>query len=231
MSMATLYLVSTPIGNIKDISIRALETIWSVDLIVCEDTRETQKLLNQYKDKFDSPYPKLLSYNDHNKEKRIPKILELLKSGQNAAFVSDRGTPLLSDPGYKLVERVIELEGYGLKIESIPGANALLPALQLSGFPPDKFFFVGFLPRKESKQTELIEAFPKTTVVFYESPQRLINTLNKLQTLLNDKPIAVCFELTKMHQRIVRGTISQATTQLEQDKLKGEITVVLNNRG
>ncbi len=228
--MATLYLVSTPIGNIKDITIRALEILWSVDLIVCEDTRETQKLLNEYKEKFDSPYPKLLSYNDHNKDKRIPKILEILQSGQDVAFVSDRGTPLLSDPGYKLVKKVIELEDYGLKIEPVPGANAMLPALQLSGFPPDKFFFVGFLPRKESKQIELIKSFPKTTVIFYESPQRLINTLNKLQTLLNDKPIAVCFELTKMHQKVIRGTISQVVTQLTQNKLKGEITVVLNNR-
>ena len=145
--MGIVYLVSTPIGNLGDITLRALDTLWSVDTILCEDTRVTQVMLNFYKPKMAKPYPPLMSYTEHNESMRIPHILMQLSAGKNIALVSDRGTPLVSDPGYKLVREVISLsrvnETIGLDV--IPGANATLPAILLSGFPPDKFYFAGFL--------------------------------------------------------------------------------------
>lgn len=225
--MGTLYLVSTPIGNLEDITIRALKTLYSVDLILCEDTRESGKLLDHYKKEYGS-YPPLLSYNDFNREKRIPEVLLKLQQGQGVALISDRGTPLLSDPGYKLVQAVYEFAETNptVTIDAIPGANALLPALQLSGLPPDTFTFVGFLPKKTKKQHELLETLSNTTAVAYESPKRLVSTLTLLDEHFDEVEVAVALELTKMFQDIQRGSVHELVVYFTNHPAKGEVTIV-----
>ncbi len=228
--MSTLYIVSTPIGNRTDITLRALETLWSVDIILCEDTRETGGLLNNYKSHFDTPYPKLLSYTEHNENIRIPGILNNLQSGLNYALVTDRGTPVISDPGYKLVREVVGLgkTNPNIKVDVIPGANAILPALILSGFPPDKFIFLGFLPKQKLKQIESLINLPKITTVFYDSPKRLLTTLSVVQEALGDIEVAICLEMTKMFQKVWIDKASILFAKINETELKGEITVVLN---
>jgi 16S rRNA (cytidine1402-2'-O)-methyltransferase len=227
--MGTLFLVSTPIGNLGDISYRAIEVLWKVELILCEDTRKTQKLLEHYKSVQKKGYPPLLSYNDYNRDRRIPDILMRLTRGEDIALVSDRGTPLVSDPGYKLVQAVLEKaqEDLDMQIDSIPGANAILPALQLSGFPPNKFYFIGFLSKKHKARQEQLRQLPSTTVIVYESPFRIVQTLEDIQEVLGDIPVAVCMELTKLHQKIYRGSAKEVIAKLPQRKIKGEVTLVL----
>lgn len=231
--MGKLYLVSTPIGNMTDVTFRALDVLFQVDLILSEDTRETLKLLNHYK-KPTLTIPKLLSYHDHNREQRIPYVLKLLAQGQQIALVSDRGTPLLSDPGYKLVAQVIKLMkgNSSIEIDSVPGANALLPALQLSGLPPDRFCFVGFLPRTESKRQEFLKELPQTTIVAYESPQRLLESLNSIDAVLGNVPIAVVGDISKKYQKVHRGYPHEVIEVLESDTelQRGEFVLVLNLR-
>jgi len=228
--VSTLFVVSTPIGNQADISLRALETLWSVDIILCEDTRESGSLLNNFKSHFDKPYPKLLSYTEHNENMRIPEIIANLKNGINYALVTDRGTPVISDPGYKLVREVINLSksDSSIKVDVIPGANAILPSLILSGFPPDKFIFLGFLPKQKSKQIELITNLPKITTIFYDSPKRLLTTLSVIKDTLGDLEVAICLEMTKMFQKVWINKIDYLISQINESDLKGEITVVLN---
>jgi len=233
--MSTLYLVSTPIGNLADITIRALEVLFSVDLILCEDTRETKKLLQHYrKEGKGQTVPKLLSYNDHHRDRRIPRVLERLVKGDDVALVTDRGTPLLSDPGYKLVQQVIKLAetNPSVQIEPIPGANALLPALQLSGLPQDKFCFVGFLPPKVKRRQKVLTGLPRMTVVAYESPRRVLDTLRDLYDVYGDIDCAVIAELTKVHQRVYRGKVTEVLEGFHQhpNQLKGEFTLVFNPR-
>ncbi|MCA9392354.1 16S rRNA (cytidine(1402)-2'-O)-methyltransferase [candidate division WWE3 bacterium] len=228
--MHTLYLVSTPIGNRADISIRALETLWNVDVILCEDTRTTQELLNTYKSRFDRPYPKLLSYNDHNRDRRIPAVLDLLIKGQDVALVSDQGTPILSDPGYGLTKEIYKLNDPKIVVEVIPGANALLPALQLSGFPPDRFFFAGFLPKSDKRRREMIANFPSTTVIIYESPRRIRELLEQTCDVLGpEKKVAICRELTKKHQEALRGSVDDLLGIDLKERVKGEVVVVIDN--
>ena len=229
--MGTLFIVSTPIGNLADITLRALTTIWQVDILLCEDTRETKKLLdahNQYQR--DGHMPKLLSYNDFNRDRRIPEVLQALTIGKDVALVSDRGTPLISDPGYNLTRAVIELNSSNaeVRLDVIPGANALLPALILSGLPPDKFIFLGFLPKKIGKKRELLSSLPSMTTIIYESPHRLNESLQDLLEIVGDIQVAVCIEVTKMFQQVFRGTISDAITHYSASPVRGEIVLVLH---
>lgn len=216
----------------KDISLNALEVLFNVDLIVSEDTRQTLKLLDFYK-KDEQIIPKMVSYNDHNRDQKIPFILAELQAGKNIALVTDRGTPLISDPGYKLVQNIIKLSEVSeeIKIEILPGASALLPALQLSGFPPDKFIFLGFLPRKKSHLTKLIEKYPEITLIAYESPYRIMKSLTLIKDFNPELQIAVCFELTKMNQRVYRGTVTEVIENMATKSLKGEVVVLMRNEG
>ena len=221
--MAILYLVSTPIGNLKDITLRAIGVLSSVDIIACEDTRKTgfllQKLNIQSK-------PQLLSYYEENEQGRIPQIINLLKEGKNVVLVSNAGTPTISDPGYKLVRECLN---QGIVVESIPGASSVLAALTVSGLPTDKFLFLGFLSKKEGKRKTILEFLPKkTTIIFFESPFRLLKTLNELKNLFGDINIVICRELTKIHEEIRREKISQSLTHFEKNQPKGEFTLLFN---
>jgi 16S rRNA (cytidine1402-2'-O)-methyltransferase len=218
-----LYIVATPIGNLEDLSMRALRTLKEVDLILCEDTRQTKILLDRYEIK-----TRTLSYFQHSSFAKVNQIIGLLKQGKNLALVSDAGTPGISDPGNKLIEMVLK-EIPEVKIEPIPGACAAISALSISGLPTDKFVFYGFLPHKKGKETILKEIINnKFTSVFYESTHRILKTLNKLKDLgLGDKQVVVCRELTKKFETIYRGNIEQVLSVLEKDVTKGEFVVVI----
>jgi len=219
--MGILYLVSTPIGNLKDITLRAKEVLASVDVVACEDTRKTGLLLQKLEIQIK---PKLFSYYEENEAVRIPQIIQLLKTGKNIALVSNAGTPTLSDPGFKLVRECIAQD---IKIESIPGPSAILTALVVSGLPTDKFLFLGFLPKKQGKRKKIFTSLPeKTTIIFFESPYRLLKTLNELKEFLGDIEIIVCRELTKMHQEVRREKISQSIAHFAKTKPKGELTLL-----
>ncbi len=217
-----LYILSTPIGNLKDISIRALEILKQVDLILCEDTRVTQKLLSHYQIK--AP---LLSYHQHSQLAKQERILKELKADKNLALVSDAGTPGINDPGNQLIEYLLK-ELPELEILPIPGPCAALAGLSVSGFPADKFVFLGFPPVKKKRKKffqEVAEA--KYTVVFYESPHRIIKSLSELDEA-TDKQIVVGRELTKKFETIYRGSIQQVIQQIQKDKIKGEFVVIVN---
>lgn len=231
--MSCLYLVSTPIGNLKDISLRSLEVLARVEAIICEDTRRTAKLLQAYEEYFTAGRPKLLSYTDHNRHQRIPQVVSILLKGGDAALVSDAGTPILSDPGYKLIQAVLEVSSSGgeVAVTSIPGANSLLPALQLSGLPPDRFFFAGFVPRKTAGRKKFYCHLPPTTVVVFESPYRLRKSLADLLKVRGDVPVAVCRELTKLHEEVLRGGVDEVLQKLSEGKVRGEVTLVIDLHG
>lgn len=226
--MATLFLVSTPIGNIDDISVRALKTIFSSEIIACEDTRQTGQLLAILKERFPtyvgSITPKLIAYHDKNEEKFVPELIGLLESGTSIALVSDAGTPLVSDPGYRLVEAAIKRN---IIVTPIPGASAILPALQLSGFPVNHWTFVGYLPEKQGHRMTLLEELKTAgnTVVSYCAPHKLAQTLLDIESVFSpSKQIAVIRELTKVHEDAWRGTVADAKFALSDPK--GEIVLV-----
>jgi 16S rRNA (cytidine1402-2'-O)-methyltransferase len=224
--MSTFYVVSTPIGNLEDITFRAQRILKEVDLIVCEDTRQTLKLLNHYNIK-----KPLVSYFQHSKLSKVDYIIGELYQGKNLALVTDAGTPGISDPGGKLIKEVIESLRNQVKIVPIPGANAAIAALSVSGFPADKFLFLGFPPHKKGRQKffgEVAEA--KYTVVFYESTHRILKTLNQLKEILRERKIVVGRELTKQFESIYRGRAEQIIKILENDKnnLKGEFVVIVS---
>jgi len=220
--MTNLYLVSTPIGNLNDISLRAKETLAKTEIILAEDTRKTGKMLK----KLGVSHNQLVSYYEENEAKRIPEVINWLKQGKDITLVSNSGTPLISDPGYKLVREVIN---QGFKIIAIPGASALISALIISGLPIDRFTFFGFLPKKQGKKRELFkELGTMKTIVFYESPNRIIKTLEIIKEIVGDVDLALCRELTKLHEKVIRGNISQVLLELnKEERIKGEITVVL----
>jgi len=228
--MATFYIVATPIGNLKDISLRALETLKEVDLILCEDTRVTKKLLDHYQIN-----TLILSYYQHSKLKKIEYILQLLKEGKNLALVSDAGTPGISDPGNKLVQEVIKSLSDQVEIVPIPGPSAVTAAASISGFSMDKFLFLGFPPTKKKRKKffeEIINS--KYPVILYESPYRILKTLNELK-IVNDKlSVVVCRELTKKFETIYRGTINQIIEKVLEDKIgdkiKGEFVIILKSK-
>jgi len=226
--MPNLYIIGTPIGNLKDISIRALETLKSVDLILCEDTRVTQKILNHFEIK-----TKTLSYHQHSKLKKIEYILDLLKQGKNLALVSDAGTPGISDPGNELIEEVVKLLGDQVKIIPIPGPSALVASASISGFQMNKFSFLGFPPQKRKRKKFFQEVMDsKFPVVFYESPHRILKTLDEISAINNKLSIVVCRELTKKFETTYRGTIEQVIEKMKNpqpgEKIKGEFVIIIN---
>ena len=217
-----LYLVATPIGNLGDISARAVEVLKTADIIACEDTRNTQKLLSLLEIKG----KKLTPYHEHNADKARPYILERLRNNDLIALVSDAGTPLVSDPGYRLVQDCIDENIY---ITAIPGASAVLTALQLSGLPSHRFLFEGFLPTKTSarqKELALLAEIP-ATLIFYEAPQRIDETLQDMLLVLGDRQAAVVRELTKKFEQTVRGTLTQLCDHYHKNGLpKGECVII-----
>jgi 16S rRNA (cytidine1402-2'-O)-methyltransferase len=215
----TLYIVSTPIGNLKDITIRAIEVLSKVDLIAAEDTRHTQILLKHYQIKTPTT-----SYHDFNKEQKIPYLLRRLKGGEKIAVVSDAGTPGISDPAFKLVRECIENR---VPIETVPGATAFVPALILSGLATDRFVFEGFLPQKKRKK-RLEELRNETrTLIFYESPHRISKTLKDLEPYFGSRQAALIREITKKFEEVHRGTLCSLISELSQIKLKGEFVIVI----
>ncbi len=222
--MGILYIVATPIGNLDDITIRALEILKKVDYILCEDTRKTKVLLDHYKiDK------KLISYHQHSKITKIDYIVNSLTEGKNLALVSDAGTPGISDPGRKLVEAVEKINK--IKIVPIPGPSAIITALSVSGLNTDKFVFLGFLPTKKGRETIFREiAEEEKTVVFYESVHRILKTLESLN--VGNRKVVVCRELTKMFEEIIRGSSEDALNYFEnnKDKIKGEFVVIIEGK-
>ena len=218
--MGTLYLVATPIGNLEDISLRALRTLREARLIAAEDTRRTRQLLTH----FDLSTP-LTSYFEHNKLAKLEAVLAALEAG-DVALVSDAGTPNLSDPGYELVRAALAA---GHAVVPIPGPSALLAALVASGLPSDAFVYLGFLPRKAGERRQLLAsvvAEPRTLVAF-EAPHRLLESLADIEAVLGDRPVAVARELTKLHEEIVRAPASQARRHFEHKEVLGEITLVV----
>ncbi len=218
-----LYVVATPIGNLKDITIRALETLNSVNIIACEDTRVTKKLLNHY----GIHGKKLILYHEHIEEEASEKVISLLKGGKDIALVSDAGTPCISDPGYRVVKKAWE---NGIKVVPVPGAFAGAAALSASGLPSDKFLFVGFLPNKPKKKEKLLEEYIKTGITFilYESPKRIKKTVQLIGNISPDSEVVVAKEITKIHERFFRGKAEDILNILgEETLLKGEFVVVV----
>ena len=216
--MRKLYVVPTPIGNLKDITLRSLEILKEVEYIFCEDTRRTKILLDHYgiKDK------KLISYFAPKEEEKIPYLLEILKN-HNAVLVVDSGMPAISDPGYKLIKACLE---ENIEVEVLPGPSAFLTALIGSGLPPDKFLFLGFLPKKGLKNyLEKLKNL-EITFVFYESPRRILKTLKIIKEVFKDGKIVIAREISKIYEEYLRGDLEEIMKILEKRKLKGEITIV-----
>jgi len=224
--MANLFIIATPIGNLEDISLRALRILKEVDIILCEDTRVTRKLLSRY----DIKVP-VLSYHQHSQLKKTNHIADLLEKGKDLALVSDSGTPGISDPGNKLIEFLVK-KNINLTIIPIPGCSAAITAASISGFPMDKFTFLGFPPHKKKRNKFFEELLKiKHPVVFYESPHRIIKTLNEIndksQEMNLNSQVVVCRELTKKFETIYRGTIDEVIKKIKDDKIKGEFTVII----
>jgi 16S rRNA (cytidine1402-2'-O)-methyltransferase len=221
--MAILYIVATPIGNLEDITKRGLRILSEVDLILCEDTRRTRKLLISYN--IQTP---TLSYHQHSKLKKINYILGLLREGKNIALVSDAGTPGISDPGNKLVKEMIRELGNKVKVVAVPGASAVTAIASISGFPMDKFLFLGFPPTKRKRKKYFEEiANSKYPVIFYESPYRVLKTLKGLNPFIGKREIVVGRELTKKFEIIYRGKIEEVLRKIKKDKMKGEFVVIV----
>lgn len=227
MAQGILYVVATPIGNMGDLSERAKQVVESTDLIACEDTRRTGLLLHRLGLK-----KTLVSFHDHSGPGKLPFLLSALEEGKHVAVVSDGGTPLISDPGFPLVREAI---ARGIRIEAIPGPCALIPALIMSGFACEPFAFYGFLPQKEKKRRELLsELFesrrrsrPSPTLVFYESPYRILKTLRDLSEIFGSRRIAIARELTKKFEEVLRGTPAELLAHFEKKPPRGEFVIVV----
>lgn len=206
-----LYLVATPIGNLKDITLRSLEVLQSVDGVICEDTRRTGTLLNHY-----GIQKKMTVLNDYNEEYLFPRIINLLKTGQNLALVSDAGTPLISDPGYKLVRECLK---QGIPVDSLPGPSSAITALTLSGLSPDKFMCLGYLPEKQSHRKKLLEKLSEEiTYIIFVAPHKLIRTLQEMQEIFEDIEVCLAHEITKIHQKVESKKISEWINTLRNPK-------------
>jgi 16S rRNA (cytidine1402-2'-O)-methyltransferase len=220
----TLYLVATPIGNLADITYRALQVLKDVDLIACEDTRHTHKLLSHY-----NITTKTISYHEHNEQQRAADLIERLKQGTNIAVVSDAGTPSISDPGFRLVRAAIQNE---ITIVPVPGPSALITALIAAGLPTDEFFFAGFLPSRTTARRARLKDLQSVpgTLIFYEAPHRLAETLKDAYEILGEREAVVARELTKLHEEIRRGRLSALTADYADQKhdLRGEIVVLID---
>ncbi len=218
----TLYLVATPIGNLEDITFRAVRVLKEADLIACEDTRQTRRLLDHYG--INKP---TISYHEHNELPRSLELIGKLIAGITVALVSDAGMPLVSDPGYRLVRAAVE---NGIRVEPVPGASALLTALAASGLPTDSFHFGGFLPAKPGQRLKALEALQNepATLVFYEAPHRILEALAAVEQALGERPVVVARELTKLHEEFLRGTAAEVRASLEaRESIKGEITLLI----
>ena len=220
-----LFLVPTPIGNMEDITLRALRVLREVDFVLCEDTRTTKNLLKHYEIE-----QRCMAYHIHNEHQQLRQIIAQIKTSQSVALVSDAGTPGISDPGFLLLRECV---AEGIEVECLPGATALIPAVVNSGLPCDSFYFNGFLPHKKGKESTLRRlAEMKETVVFYESPHRLAKTLVMMRSFFaEDTPVSISRELTKIHEENFRGTLADAIAHFPVDKeVKGEIVVVVGGR-
>lgn len=221
-----LTIVPTPIGNLKDITLRALEVLKEVDGIICEDSRRTSLLLNHYQ--IQKP---LIILNDYNEAKSFPQIIERLKTGQNLALVSDAGTPLISDPGYKLIRECLY---QGIPVDSLPGPSSILPALTLSGLPPDKFMFLGYPPEKSGQRLNWLKSLCvnlkgcnlKFTIIMFAAPHKLIRILEDIKTVFGDIEISLAHELTKIHQSVETKTVSKWLETFKNPK--GEYILLFN---
>lgn len=221
-STGTLYLVPTPIGNLEDMTFRAIRTLNEVDLIASEDTRNTQKLLNHFEIKTSQ-----ISFHEHNSQERIGQLIERLENGSDIAQVSDAGMPSISDPGHDLVVACIES---GITVVPLPGANAALTALIASGLSPQPFYFYGFLPRKKKDQIKALEELNQRpeTVILYESPHRLKEVLKNMGTVLGDtRKIVLCRELTKRYEEFIRGTLSEVLEWAQTSEIRGEFCLIV----
>ncbi len=218
----TLYLVATPIGNLEDITLRALRVLREVDLIACEDTRQTRKLL----DHFDIRKP-AVSYHEHNEAARAAELVDRLQAGTNIALVSDAGTPLVSDPGYRVVTAAIRS---GIAVTPIPGPSSVFTALAGAGLATDSFRFGGFLPAKTTQRRKIFEQLKNETctLVFFEAPHRILNALDDVAEVMGVRTVVVARELTKLHEEFIRGTVSEVRAQLAgRAAIKGEITLLI----
>jgi len=226
--MGMFYIVATPIGNLQDITLRAIKVLQNVDVIACEDTRKTGILLSQILSS-ENPKPRLISYYEQNELQRIPEIISAIKDGLNIALVSDAGTPTISDPGFKLIRECIK---EGIKVESLPGASSVLTALTVSGLPTDKFLFIGYPPKKPGHRKTLFENLTKlpikTTIILFESPHHLIRTMEGMRNVLGDINIVICRELTKVYEEIRREKISKSLEHFSKITPKGEFVILFN---
>ena len=216
-----LYLVGTPIGNLEDITLRALRVLKEADVIACEDTRHTQKLLNHYE-----IHKELVSYHEHNEMTRSSQLVMQMEQGAKVALVSDAGMPLVSDPGYRLVSLCVR---HKIPVVPVPGPSAILAALAASGLPSDEFLFVGFLPARGAERRRALEhlRLDERTIIFYEAPQRVAECLADALEILGDRPACVARELTKLHEEFVRGKLSETAARFAKEPARGEITVLL----
>jgi 16S rRNA (cytidine1402-2'-O)-methyltransferase len=219
--MAKLTIVPTPVGNLEDITLRAIRVLKEADLILAEDTRTTGFLLKHFEIQ-----NKMLSHHKFNEHKSVDQLASRIRGGENIALVSDAGTPAISDPGFMLVRACVE---QGVDVECLPGATAFVPALVNSGLPCDKFCFEGFLPQKKGRQTRLKElAVEPRTIIFYESPFRLVKTLTQLSEFMGtERKVSVSREISKLHEETVRGTLSEVISHFSMNEPKGEIVIVL----
>mgnify|MGYP001772951745 CR=1 FL=1 len=220
-----LYIVSTPIGNLEDITLRAIRILKEVDIIACEDTRVTKKLFSRYQ-----IHKPLTTYHEHNEREKAEELLTILESGKNIALVSDAGTPGISDPGYRLVSLASEK---GIGVISVPGPSAAIAALSISGLPTSSFTFLGFLPRSDKKRKKYLESVREytQTLILYESPNRIIDTLNSIFEILGNRRVSVSREITKVFEETLRGKISNVIQILKQrERVKGEFTIILEGK-
>ena len=215
-----LFVVGTPIGNLKDVTLRAISTLQSVDIILAEDTRNSKKLLDAHKIE-----TKMISYHEHSNDKEIKKIIDLLLEGKDLALISDAGTPTISDPGYGLIRNCIK---HDIVIVPIPGVSAITAAMSVSGLPSDSFTFIGFLPQKKGrlKKIELLKNI-ENTIILFESPYRLEKTLNQLLEHLGNRSVVVGRELTKLYEEVIRGNLTDVIKYFSKSKVKGEIVIMI----
>ncbi|MCL5072902.1 MAG: 16S rRNA (cytidine(1402)-2'-O)-methyltransferase [Actinobacteria bacterium] len=219
-----MFICATPIGNLDDCSFRLIKTLTDVDYIIAEDTRTIRKLLARFK--ISKPAERIISYQDYSSFSKIASILEKLNQGENLALVSESGIPLIQDPGYKIVSASID---EGIPVTFIPGPNAALSALVVSGLPTDSFLFVGFLPKTEIKRKEKIKevAYLPYTIIFYESPLRLEKLLEELLGIFGDRKACVAREITKLYEETIRGNLSEILAEIKSRKIKGEVVLVV----